>query len=82
MRTMQPRTVPGKPPKLDAEGFAWLVAVANGSPRVCGIDADRWTNARLRLVVEARYGVNYIGSTGHLVFSGSVAQTFGGSTDA
>ncbi|OUL79152.1 hypothetical protein CA603_33770 [Paraburkholderia hospita] len=59
LRTMPLSSMPGNPPKLGAEGFAWLRAVVKQSPRVCGIDADRWTNARLRLAVEARYGVTY-----------------------
>ncbi|AUT76558.1 winged helix-turn-helix domain-containing protein [Paraburkholderia hospita] len=59
LRTINLSSVPGKPPKLEAEGFAWLLAVLKQSPRVCGIDAERWTNARLRLAVEARYGVRY-----------------------
>jgi hypothetical protein len=45
LRTMPLSSMPGNPPKLDAEGFAWLRAVVTQSPRVCGIDADRWTNA-------------------------------------
>ncbi|CAL8480861.1 transposase [Caballeronia sp. S22] len=59
LRPVSLSSTPGKPPKLDAEGFAWLLAVLKQSPRVCGIEADRWTNARLRLAVEARYGVRY-----------------------
>ncbi|AXF06131.1 helix-turn-helix domain-containing protein [Paraburkholderia hospita] len=59
LRTMPLSSTPGNAPKLDAEGFAWLRAIVKQSPRVCGIDADRWTNARLRLAVEARYGVRY-----------------------
>ena len=55
----QTRHVPGKPPKLEAEGFVWLLAVLKQPPRVCGIDAERWTNARLRMAVGARYGVGY-----------------------
>jgi transposase len=50
---------PGKPARLDAEGFAWFLAVLKLSPRVCGIEADNWTNARLRLALEKRYGVTY-----------------------
>jgi transposase len=51
--------MPGKPPKLDTEDFDWLVTVLKQSPRVCGIEADHWTNTRLRLAIEARYGVKY-----------------------
>lgn len=59
LRTVQPRTVPGKPSRLDTDGLTWLAKIVNASPRLCGIDADRWTNARLRAAVEARYGVRY-----------------------
>ncbi|BFG80716.1 hypothetical protein PTKU46_87500 [Paraburkholderia terrae] len=59
LRSMPLSSTPGNSAKLDEEGFAWLRAIVKQSPRVCGIDADRWTNARLRLAVKARYGVSY-----------------------
>ncbi|WP_122984745.1 helix-turn-helix domain-containing protein [Paraburkholderia hospita] len=59
LRTMAFSSTPGNPPKLDAEGHAWICAIVKRPPNACGIEADRWTNARLRLAVKARYGVTY-----------------------
>jgi transposase len=39
--------------------LAWVAATVKESPRVHGIDADHWTNARLRTVLHRRVGVDY-----------------------
>ena len=39
--------------------LAWVAATLRESPRTHGIDADHWTNARLRIVLRQRVGVDY-----------------------
>ena len=39
--------------------LAWVVTTLRESPRVHGIDADHWTNGRLRTVLLQRVGVDY-----------------------
>ncbi|MBU7443585.1 hypothetical protein KRI00_40830, partial [Paraburkholderia fungorum] len=39
--------------------LAWVAATLKESPRAHGIDADHWTNARLRIVLHRRLGVEY-----------------------
>lgn len=57
-----------RPPKLrtekkrltiNDETLAWVAATVKASPRVHGIDADHWTNGRLRTVLHRRVGVDY-----------------------
>jgi transposase len=57
-----------RPPKLrtekkrltiNDETLAWVAATLKGSPRVHGIDADHWTNGRLRTVLHRQVGVDY-----------------------
>lgn len=49
---------------INDETLAWLAATVKESPRLHGIDADHWTNGRLRTVLHRRVGVNY--SRGHM----------------
>ncbi|MFM0557996.1 winged helix-turn-helix domain-containing protein [Paraburkholderia sediminicola] len=44
---------------INDEMLAWVAATLRESPRVHGLDADYWTNARLRTVVHQRVGVDY-----------------------
>jgi transposase len=44
---------------INDETLAWIAATLKESPRVHGIDADHWTNARLRIVLHRRVGVEY-----------------------
>jgi transposase len=39
--------------------LAWVAATLKESPRSHGIDADHWTNGRLRAVLHRRVGVDY-----------------------
>jgi transposase len=57
-----------RPPKLrtekkrltiNDETLAWVAVTVKGSPRVHGIDADHWTNGRLRTALRQRVGVDY-----------------------
>jgi transposase len=44
---------------INDETLAWVAATVKESPRVHGIDADHWTNGRLRTVLHWRVGVDY-----------------------
>ncbi|SEF13345.1 Transposase [Burkholderia sp. WP9] len=44
---------------IDDEVLAWVAATLKELPRAHGIDADNWTNARLRTVIRQRVGVDY-----------------------
>jgi transposase len=44
---------------LNSEALSWIAAVLRHSPRVEGFDADRWSNGRLRIAIERRFGVSY-----------------------
>ncbi|MFM0305673.1 winged helix-turn-helix domain-containing protein [Paraburkholderia sediminicola] len=44
---------------INNETLAWVAETVKDSPRVHGIDADHWTNARLRTVLHQRVGVEY-----------------------
>jgi transposase len=44
---------------INDETLAWIAATVKESPRVHGIDADHWTNGRLRTALHRRVGVNY-----------------------
>ncbi|MCI0151482.1 winged helix-turn-helix domain-containing protein [Paraburkholderia sediminicola] len=44
---------------INDETLEWVAATVKESPRARGIDADHWTNARLRIVLRQRVGVDY-----------------------
>ena len=44
---------------INDETLAWVAATVKESPRVHGIDADHWTNGRLRTVLHRRVGADY-----------------------
>ena len=44
---------------INDETLAWVAAILKESPRVHGIDADHWTNGRLRTMLHRRVGVDY-----------------------
>jgi transposase len=44
---------------INDKTLAWVAAALKGSPRVHGIDADHWTNGRLRTALHRRVGVDY-----------------------
>ncbi|MFM0731093.1 hypothetical protein PQQ52_11445 [Paraburkholderia sediminicola] len=44
---------------INDETLAWIAATVKESPRAHGIDADHWTNGRLRTVLHQRVGVDY-----------------------
>ena len=44
---------------INDETLAWIAATVKQSPRAHGIEADRWTNGRLRTALHQRVGVEY-----------------------
>ncbi|WP_454807328.1 hypothetical protein [Paraburkholderia fungorum] len=44
---------------MNDETLAWIAATVKESPGVHGIESDHWTNARLRIVLHRRLGVEY-----------------------
>jgi transposase len=67
-------TIPSSP-LLAPATLSWSAAALRHSPRVEGIDADRWTNERLRAAIESRLGIRSCWRgwnlhTSHLLVSG------------
>ncbi|NMM03280.1 helix-turn-helix domain-containing protein [Paraburkholderia sp. RP-4-7] len=58
MRSPKQRTEK-KPSAMNDETLAWVAEALRQSPRAHGIEADHWTNARLRTVLHQRVGVDY-----------------------
>jgi transposase len=58
MRPPKPRTEKTRLTINDGT-LAWVAATVKESPRVHGIDADHWTNGRLRTALHRRVGVDY-----------------------
>jgi transposase len=50
---------PGAASPLNDVLWSWLTAALKESPRLSGIEADRWTNAHVRTVIQRRTGVMY-----------------------
>ncbi|AET91351.1 transposase [Burkholderia sp. KK1] len=51
--------VGGRASVLDREALDWIAAALQGSAREHGFESATWTNARLRELIERRYGVRY-----------------------
>jgi transposase len=51
--------VGGRTSVLDRAALEWIAAALNGPASKHGFDSDAWTNARLREVIERRFGVRY-----------------------
>ncbi|WP_301951142.1 helix-turn-helix domain-containing protein [Burkholderia sp. L27(2015)] len=51
--------VGGRPSVLDTDALAWISKALQGSAKVHGFESDVWTNARLRSLIEEKYGVRY-----------------------
>lgn len=47
------------PAVLDDEALSWIAAALRHSPRLHDLDADLWTNERLRTVIERKFGMRY-----------------------
>jgi transposase len=51
--------VGGRASALDRDALAWIAHALQGSAREHGFESDAWTNARLRALIERRFGVRY-----------------------
>jgi transposase len=51
--------VGGRVSALDRDALEWIAQALRGSARLHGFESDTWTNARLRELIERRYGVRY-----------------------
>ncbi|SAK92782.1 transposon protein [Caballeronia fortuita] len=51
--------VGGRASVLDREALDWIATALRGPAREHGFESDTWTNARLRDVIERRFGVRY-----------------------
>jgi transposase len=51
--------VGGRTSALDRAALEWIGQALQGSARRQGFESDAWTNARLREVIERRFGVRY-----------------------
>jgi transposase len=51
--------VGGRVSALDRDALEWIAQALQGSARAHGFESDTWTNARLRELIERRYGVRY-----------------------
>ncbi|WP_031360873.1 helix-turn-helix domain-containing protein [Caballeronia sordidicola] len=51
--------VGGRESALGADGYLQIAAVLQESARVYGFESDGWTNARVRLLIERKFGVRF-----------------------
>jgi len=51
--------VGGRTSALDRTALDWIAGALQGPARKHGFESDAWTNARLRELIERRYGVRY-----------------------
>lgn len=56
---LAPACVPGRPPKLDPEQQAEVLAWLQASPTDWGFESARWTARRLAAVIADRWGVHF-----------------------
>lgn len=58
---MRPRRTPVRRPPgvLNDEALSWIAAALRHSPKAQDIDADHWTNERLRCAIEKKLGARY-----------------------
>jgi transposase len=51
--------VGGRTSVLDQQALEWIAEALKGSAKVHGFESDAWTNARLKALIEAKYGIRY-----------------------
>jgi transposase len=59
LAALQKMSVGGRSSVLDQEALEWIALTLQGSARAHGFESDAWTNARLRGLIEQRYGVRF-----------------------
>ncbi|CAE6946011.1 hypothetical protein R69608_05524 [Paraburkholderia nemoris] len=52
-------SVGGRKSVLDATARQWIADTVRQSPRLHGFETDRWSNSKLRDVIERKFGVRY-----------------------
>jgi transposase len=52
-------SVGGRGSVLGKEGMTWLEGALRGSARDYGFETDVWTNGRVRMLIEKRFGVRF-----------------------
>ena len=57
--SLKKRRATGRPSRLTAEQLADLTRFFAEGPQAHGIEAARWTTARLAVVIETQFGVHY-----------------------
>ena len=56
---LQSVSVGGRKSVLDATAHQWIADTVRQSPRLHSFDTDRWSNPKLRDVIERKFGVRY-----------------------
>ncbi|WP_087633922.1 helix-turn-helix domain-containing protein [Caballeronia telluris] len=59
LAALQKMSVGGRSSVLDQEALEWIALTLRGPARAHGFESDAWTNARLRGLIEQRYGVRF-----------------------
>jgi transposase len=59
LAALKEMSVGGRASALDAAALEWIAGALRGSAREHGFGSDAWTNARLRELIETRFGVRY-----------------------
>jgi transposase len=59
LEALQKMGVGGRSSVLDQEALEWIASALKGPARAHGFESDAWTNARLRALIERRYGVRF-----------------------
>lgn len=59
LEALRQLAVGGRSSALDQAALMWISKALQGSAKVHGFESDAWTNARLRALIENKYGVRY-----------------------
>ncbi|HTQ58233.1 MAG TPA: helix-turn-helix domain-containing protein [Bryobacteraceae bacterium] len=59
LERLRKRKAPGRPSRLSATQMEEIREMFMAGPRSSGIEADRWTTARLAHAIEMRFGIRY-----------------------
>jgi transposase len=59
LEALRQLAVGGRSSALDQEALVWISKALQGSARAHGFESDAWTNARLRALIESKYGIRY-----------------------
>ena len=57
--SLKKRRATGRPSRLTADQLNELARIFAEGPQAHGMDAQRWTTARLAIVIEGQFGVHY-----------------------